>query len=89
MKTVDMFNIMMYDCALPWAGIAQFNSPIFRDPANPNPQGTAARAAWAFVNRYGVPADQLNMGTPFYGYVYLKAAGLWQPCNPCNNATVV
>jgi chitinase len=81
--TTDYFNIMMYDCAGPWTSYAQLNSPIFwdwRDPAPYEcvPGGSAQQAAEIFLSR--VPASQLNMGTPFYGYWYKDVTQLFQLC---------
>ena len=81
--TVDFFNIMMYDCAGPWTSIGQLNSPIFWDPKNPTPEecqpgGSAKDTADIFLRH--VPAVQLNMGTPFYGYKYTNINALFAKC---------
>jgi len=96
---MDYFNIMMYDCAGPWTDDAQFNSPIFPDPHNPQPwecePGSAVQAADVFLNDYHVPAAKLNMGTPFYGYFYTNVTEPWglcwpgEPNRPCWGKTVV
>jgi GH18 family chitinase len=64
------------------------NSPIYSDPANPNPQGSVAQAAADYTGLYGVPAAQINMGTPFYGYWYRLQKTLYQLCLPCRNVNV-
>ena len=87
-KSVSWFNIMLYDEAGPWTGDVQMNSPIYSDPANPNPQGSADQAATDFLTTYNVPAEQLNMGTPFYGYDYMDQKELYQNCDPCTDANV-
>jgi len=71
--SLDYINIMMYDCAGPWTAYGQLNSPIFwnwKDPApwECQPGGSVRDAANLFL--LVVPAKQLNMGTPFYGYRY-------------------
>jgi chitinase len=71
--SLDYFNIMMYDCAGPWTAYGQLNSPIFwnwKDPApwECQPGGSVHDTANHFLLL--VPAKQLNMGTPFYGYRY-------------------
>ena len=71
--SLSYFNIMMYDCAGPWTAYGQFNSPIFwnwHDPApfECQPGGSVHDTANIFLKH--VPAAQLNMGTPFYGYYY-------------------
>jgi chitinase len=84
LKTVlDFFNVMMYDCAGPWTDDAQLNSPIYWDWHDPEPWecqpgGSVEDAANIFLKH--VPASQLNMGTPFYGYVYRRVSGLFAPC---------
>jgi chitinase len=84
LKTViDFFNVMMYDCAGPWTDDAQLNSPIYWDWHDPEPWecqpgGSVEGAADIFLKH--VPASQLNMGTPFYGYVYHKVNGLFGSC---------
>ena len=86
---VSWFNIMMYDAAGPWTGDVQMNSPIFDDPANPNDQGAVDQAATDFVQTYNVPPEQLNMGTPFYGYDYMNQRYLYQNCDiPCTDDNV-
>lgn len=87
-QVVSWFNIMLYDEAGPWTGDVQMNSPIFSDPANPNPQGSADQAATDFTTMYHVPAEQLNMGTPFYGYDYMGQKELYQNCDPCDDSNV-
>jgi chitinase len=81
--SIDYFNIMMYDCAGPWTNDGQLNSPIFWDRHDPEPWecepgGSAQDAAGIFLN--GVPPAQLNMGTPFYGYVYTDINQLFEVC---------
>ncbi|HVO62468.1 MAG TPA: glycoside hydrolase family 18 protein [Terriglobales bacterium] len=81
--TLDYFNIMMYDCAGPWTQYGQLNSPIFWDRRDPapwecQPGGSAKDAADYFLKR--VPGQQLNMGTPFYGYYYTNIDQLFGFC---------
>jgi chitinase len=71
--SLDYVNVMMYDCAGPWTAYGQLNSPIFwdlRDPApwECQPGGSVHDTADIFLHQ--MPAQQLNMGTPFYGYYY-------------------
>jgi chitinase len=82
-KSLDYFNIMMYDCAGPWTAHGQLNSPIFWDPHDPasyecQPGGSDDGAATIFL--YKIPAVQLNMGTPFYGYYYNNIHALFGLC---------
>ncbi len=82
-NSLDYFNIMMYDCAGPWTAHGQLNSPIFWDWHNPapyecQPGGSADGTANIFLAQ--VPADQLNMGMPFYGYYYTNINQLFGLC---------
>jgi chitinase len=84
--SLDYFNIMMYDCAGPWTSYGQLNSPIFFDWKDPapwecEPGGSVRDAANIFL--LNVPAKQLNMGTPFYGYRY---ANINQEFGLCPNS---
>jgi|SRR5581483_5521218 len=82
-QSVDYVNIMMYDCAGPWTAHGQLNSAIFWDPRNPapyecQPGGSAQEAASIFLQQ--LPAKQINMGTPFYGYYYVDIHQLFGLC---------
>ncbi|HUI41616.1 MAG TPA: glycoside hydrolase family 18 protein [Terriglobia bacterium] len=90
---LDQFNILMYDCAGPWTDDGQLNSPIFPDPHDPEPWecepgGSVKEAADIYLGSIHLPADKLNMGTPFYGYYYTNSDGLWGPCKACNNTVL-
>jgi len=81
--SLSYVNIMMYDCAGPWTAHGQLNSAIFWDPRNPapyecQPGGSDYGAANVFLQ--GMPAAQLNMGTPFYGYYYTNINQLFGFC---------
>jgi chitinase len=89
----DYFNIMMYDCAGPWTDDAQLNSAIYPDPHNPEPYecepgGTVEEAANIFLNQLNLPASKLNMGTPFYGYLYQNVSALWGSCTNCGSTVI-
>ena len=90
---VDYYNIMMYDCAGPWTDDAQLNSAIFPDPFNPEPYecepgGSVKEAIDIYVKDLGIPPAQLNMGTPFYGYLYENVSALWGSCTNCANTGI-
>jgi chitinase len=82
---VDYYNIMMYDCAGPWTAHAQLNSPIFWDYHDPapyecEPGGSAQQAIQIFVDGFSIARSKLNMGTPFYGYLYTNVKQLFGLC---------
>jgi chitinase len=98
-ESIDYFNIMMYDCAGPWTDDGQLNSPIFWDWHDPEPWecqpgGSVNQAARIFLK--DVPPLQLNMGTPFYGYVYTNINQIFEVCpnsahtadGDCDNAVL-
>ena len=81
--SLDYVNIMMYDCAGPWTAYGQLNSPIFWDNNDPapwecQPGGSVNGTANIFLKH--MPAQQLNMGTPFYGYHYTNINQLFGLC---------
>jgi chitinase len=94
LPSLDYLSILMYDCAGPWTDDGQLNSAIFPDPRNPQPYecapgGTVEHAADIFLLDYHVPPAQLNMGTPFYGYLYGTVDSLYGNCDPaCTNTNV-
>jgi chitinase len=82
-QSLNYINIMMYDCAGPWTGDGQLNAPIIWDTRDPQPWecqpgGSDKGAAGIFLKE--VPAAQLNMGTPFYGYIYDNINALFEVC---------
>ncbi len=90
---VDYFNIMTYDCAGPWTDDGQLNSPIFPDPANPEPYecepgGSVEEAINIYVDQLNIPAAKLNIGTPFYGYFYQNVDKLFGPCTHCGKTVL-
>lgn len=90
---VDFFNIMTYDCAGPWTDDAQLNSPVFRDPNNPQPYecepgGSVKEAIDLYVGQNGIPPEKLNIGTPFYGYYYQNTTKLYGLCDHCSGTVI-
>ncbi len=90
---VDYFNLMTYDCAGPWTDDGQLNSAIFPDPANPEPYEcepglSVSEAITIYVDQLQIPAEKLNVGTPFYGYFYRNVDKLFGPCTNCGNTVL-
>jgi chitinase len=79
----DFFNLMVYDCAGPWTSIGQLNSPIFWDKKDPRPDecepGASVQQAAELYLKH-LPASQINMGTPFYGYDYTNISQIFEAC---------
>jgi chitinase len=88
---VDWFNIMTYDCAGPWTDSAQLNSAIYPDTNDPEsyncePGGSVKEAIDIYTQQLQIAPSQLNIGTPFYGYIYHQANALWGYCPDQNKA---
>jgi len=83
---VDFFNVMTYDFTGPWSSTAGLNSPLLQDPADPEQAGSVQTSMDLYQREYGVPASQLNIGTPFYGYEFAGASSLWAMCDGCTDA---
>lgn len=84
---VDYWNVLMYDCAGPWTDDGQLNSPIFWNTNDPEPWecqpgGSVEQAANIYLNDFLVPASKINMGTPFYGYLYTDVSAEFGSCLP-------
>jgi chitinase len=77
---VDFFNVMTYDFTGSWAGYAGLNSPLYQDPADPIQSGSVKTSMDLYEKTYGVPVAEMNIGTPFYGYVFDGADALWEAC---------
>jgi chitinase len=82
-KSLDYFNLMVYDCAGPWTSLGHLNSAIFWDQRDPNPSECEPAASdQQAIDMYSkdVPLVQLNLGTPFYGYYYTNIDHEFQTC---------
>jgi chitinase len=82
-KILDWFDLMVYDCAGPWTAHAQLNSPIFWDNSNPapgecEPGGSDQQAINLVIGH--IPAEKIDIGTPFYGYDYTNVSSLFGLC---------
>lgn len=62
---LDYFDLMTYDFNGPWDKMANHNSPLYSPE-----KGNTSSLDLSFktlVNKYGVPAEKINLGTGFYG----------------------
>lgn len=76
-QLVDLIFLMAYDLHGPWDRYADFNAPLYA-PSGFSPQYSASvsDSLRAWLNA-GVPAGQLVLGMPLYGYCYQGAVGLY------------
>jgi len=83
---VDWIDLMTYDLTGPRAHVTGFESPLYPTPAGSTPAPPADAAtidgAVRFYEAAGVPADQIVIGAPFYGHVFVGVhsanAGLFE-----------
>jgi chitinase len=85
---LDFYNVMTYDFHGAWTNHAGHNSPLYLSPLDPGQEGSLDTSTDEFLNLYAVPAEQINLGTAFYGYAF-DVYGLWSFCandDLCGNA---
>jgi chitinase len=63
--TYDFVNVMTYDFAGEWGGIAGHNAPL--DKSSRDPEGGSIKDAMAYWVKRGIPRDHLNLGLANYG----------------------
>jgi chitinase len=89
---LDWVNLMAYDFSGTWDARSGHLAPLFADPAlaGANPQNSVA----GLVDHYlaaGVPAQQIVLGVPFYGYSWKNCAaadrGQYQACEGLGRGT--
>jgi chitinase len=85
-RIVDWMNVMTYDLTGPSSPVTGFESPLYATPHDSSPQPPAAAdtidGATRFYEAAGVPADEIVIGAPFYGHVFVGVhsanAGLFE-----------
>jgi chitinase len=76
---LDFYNVMTYDFHGAWTNHSGHNSPLYLSPLDPGQEGSLDTSAGEYLTTYGVPAEQINLGTAFYGYAF-DVPGLWSFC---------
>ena len=84
---VDFMNVMTYDYYGSWSGATGHVSPLLQSPADPSQAGSVKTSMDLYANQYGVPLEQLNIGTPFYGYEFDGTDQLWAQCSTCASSS--
>jgi chitinase len=64
-EILDFINIMTYDFHGVWDSESNHNSPLFAETG-----GSVDQAFRLYHENYGVPAEKLNLGAPFYGRTF-------------------
>jgi chitinase len=76
---LDFYNVMTYDFHGAWTNHSGHNSPLYLSPLDPGQEGSLDTSTGEYLTTYGVPAEQINLGTAFYGYAF-DVYGLWSFC---------
>jgi chitinase len=76
---LDFFNVMTYDFHGPWTNHSGHNSPLYLSPLDPGQEGSLKTSTDLYRFQFDVPAEQINLGTAFYGYGF-DVNGLWYSC---------
>src|ERR1017187_2673004 len=76
---LDFYNVMTYDFHGAWTNHAGHNSPLYLSPLDPGQEGSLDTSAGEYLTLTSVPAEQINLGTAFYGYAF-DVYGLWSFC---------
>ena len=76
---LDFYNVMTYDFHGAWTNHSGHNSPLYLSPLDPGQEGSLDTTTDNYLSLYGVPAEQINLGTAFYGYAF-DVFGLWSFC---------
>ena len=76
---LDFFNVMTYDFHGAWTNHAGHNSPLYLSPLDPGQEGSLDTSAEEYLTQFAVPAEQINLGTAFYGYAF-DVFNLWDFC---------
>ena len=85
---LDFYNVMTYDFHGAWTNHSGHNSPLYLSPLDPGQEGSLDTTATEYLSLFAVPAEQINLGTAFYGYAF-DVNGLWTFCQGqqlCGNA---
>jgi chitinase len=76
---LDFYNVMTYDFHGPWTNHSGHNSPLYLSPIDPGQEGSLNTSTISYTTQFNVPAEQINLGTAFYGYAF-NVDGLWTLC---------
>jgi chitinase len=77
---LDFYNVMTYDFHGAWTNHSGHNSPLYLSPLDPGQEGSLDTSTREFTTTYAIPAEQINLGTAFYGYAF-DVEGLWTFCS--------
>lgn len=83
---VDFYNLMTYDMHGPWSNHSGHNSPVYTGNDPYDSLSCESYMDYMLVTK-GVPAGKINMGIPFYGYLFTTVENLFDSCGGSCPAT--
>jgi len=72
---LDFLNIMTYDFFGPWDPRAYHNAPLYAGEGGDSAR-TVDGAFRLYHDTFGIPADRINLGVPFYGHTFTGCTAL-------------
>jgi chitinase len=72
---LDFLNIMTYDFYGTWDTHAYHNAPLYAGPSGDSAR-TVDGAFRLYHETFGLPADRINLGVPFYGHTFTACTEL-------------
>lgn len=77
-EILDQLNIMTYDFSGSWDPRSYHNSPLYSSQGADS--GRSVDGAFTLYHRtYGIPAEKINLGVPFYGKTFSHCIALNAP----------
>ena len=74
-RILDFVNIMTYDFYGPWDTRANHNAPLYASEGSDSSRSVHG-AFMLYHEAYGIAADRINLGVPFYGHTYRDCTAL-------------
>lgn len=72
---LDFWNLMAYDYAGPWGGVAAHQANVFPSESAPQETPFSTDDAINHYMRQGISANKIVMGMPLYGRTFQRTAG--------------
>jgi chitinase len=73
---LDFLNIMTYDFYGDWSPVSGHNAPLYA--GRPEDSTLSVDASFRLYHeKYGIPAQKINLGAPFYGHTFKNCTGLY------------
>ena len=74
---LDFLNVMTYDIYGEWSPVSGHNAPLYAGRSEDSTLSVDASFR-LYHEKYGIQAEKINLGAPFYGHTYKNCAGLYK-----------